>query len=82
MISLALFNAVFAVNILDIAFLWSGEPLPAGVSLADHAHRGAYPLIVDDQINELNQQELGFQREHLSNQSALARWPRPTGNAR
>lgn len=46
-ISLALFNLVFAVeNALDIAFLWSGAPLPAGVSLAEYAHRGAYPLIV------------------------------------
>ena len=47
LISLALFNAVFAVeNVLDIAFLWSGAPLPAGVTLANYAHRGAYPLIV------------------------------------
>jgi hypothetical protein len=42
-----LFNALFAVeNALDIAFLWSGAALPQGVSLADYAHRGAYPLIV------------------------------------
>ena len=47
LISLGLFNAVFAVeNALDIAFLWSGAPLPAGVTLAEYAHRGAYPLIV------------------------------------
>lgn len=46
LISLVLFNAVFAVeNGLDLIFLWSGAPLPAGVSLADYAHRGAYPLI-------------------------------------
>lgn len=45
--SLAVFNAVFALqNGLDIAFLWSGAPLPQGVTLADYAHRGAYPLIV------------------------------------
>jgi hypothetical protein len=45
-LSLAAFNAVFALqNGLDIAFLWSGAPLPAGVTLADYAHRGAYPLI-------------------------------------
>lgn len=45
--SLILFNAVFALqNGLDIAFLWSGAPLPADISLADYAHRGAYPLIV------------------------------------
>jgi hypothetical protein len=47
LISLALFNTVFAIqNGLDLAFLWSGAPLPAGVSLAEYAHRGAYPLIV------------------------------------
>ena len=44
--ALAVFNALFALeNGLDLAFLWSGAPLPAGVTLADYAHRGAYPLI-------------------------------------
>jgi len=47
LIALTLFNMLFAVeNGLDIAFLWSGAPLPAGMSMADYAHRGAYPLIV------------------------------------
>ena len=46
LIALTLFNMLFAVeNGLDIAFLWSGAPLPAGMSMADYAHRGAYPLI-------------------------------------
>lgn len=46
LIALALFNAIFAVqNALDIAFLWNGGPLPAGMSHAEYAHRGAYPLI-------------------------------------
>ena len=46
-LSLIVFNAVFAVeNVLDLAFLWSGAALPAGVTLADYAHRGAYLLIV------------------------------------
>lgn len=46
-ISLVVFNALFALqNGLDLAFLWSGAPLPAGVSFADYAHRGAYLLIV------------------------------------
>ncbi|MBQ1543294.1 MAG: DUF4173 domain-containing protein [Caulobacteraceae bacterium] len=45
-LSLVVFNLLFAVqNGLDIAFLWSGAPLPAGVILADYAHRGAYPLV-------------------------------------
>lgn len=44
--SLAVFNAVFALqNSLDIAYLWGGVGLPEGVSFAEYAHRGAYPLI-------------------------------------
>lgn len=46
-LSLLTFNAVFALqNVLDIAFLWSGAALPAGVTMAEYAHRGAYSLIV------------------------------------
>lgn len=45
-LSLAVFNLLFALqNGLDLAFLWSGAPLPDRVTLADYAHRGAYPLI-------------------------------------
>lgn len=47
--SLALFNLIFAVqNGLDIAFLWNGagKPLPDGLTFAEYAHAGAYPLIV------------------------------------
>jgi len=47
LLALAIFNALFAwQNALDIAFLWSGAPLPHGMTLADYAHRGAYPLII------------------------------------
>ena len=44
---LLLFNLVFLVqNLLDVAFLVGGEAvLPQGVSHAQYAHRGAYPLI-------------------------------------
>ncbi len=46
-LSLFVFNVLFAgQNALDLAFLWSGAPLPDGVTLAEYAHRGAYPLIV------------------------------------
>ncbi|WP_067490167.1 DUF4153 domain-containing protein [Erythrobacter sp. CCH5-A1] len=46
LITLGIFNAVFALeNGLDIAFLWSGAPLPGDITLADYAHRGAYTLI-------------------------------------
>ncbi|HEX8444255.1 MAG TPA: DUF4173 domain-containing protein [Allosphingosinicella sp.] len=45
-ISLVAFNALFALqNGLDLAFLWSGAALPEGMTLAQYAHRGAYPLI-------------------------------------
>jgi Domain of unknown function (DUF4173) len=45
-VSLLLFNAMFALqNALDIAYLWSDAPLPDGMTLAQYAHRGAYPLI-------------------------------------
>jgi hypothetical protein len=44
--SLVLFNALFAVqSTMDLAYLWGGVRLPAGVSYAEYAHRGAYPLI-------------------------------------
>lgn len=46
LIALALFNAIFAVqNALDIIFLWSGGPLPAGTTQTEYVHQGAYPLI-------------------------------------
>jgi hypothetical protein len=46
LLSLAAFNLVFALqNGLDLAFLWSGAGLPDGMTLAEYAHRGAYPLI-------------------------------------
>ncbi len=46
-LSLVVFNALFALqNGLDLIFLWSGAPLPEGVTLAEYAHRGAWPLIV------------------------------------
>jgi hypothetical protein len=45
--SLVVFNALFALeNGLDLAFLWSGAPLPGKVTLADYAHQGAFSLIV------------------------------------
>jgi len=45
-LSLVTFNALFAIeNGLDLVFLWSGAPLPKGVTLANYAHQGAYPLI-------------------------------------
>ena len=45
--SLILFNALFALQSgLDLIYLWGGATLPDGMSHAEYAHRGAYPLIV------------------------------------
>jgi len=45
--SLFLFNALFAMqSTLDIAYLWGGVALPAGMSYAAYAHRGVFPLMV------------------------------------
>ncbi len=44
--SLVLFNLIFAVQtVLDLRYLWAGDTLPAGMSYAEYAHRGAYPLV-------------------------------------
>ena len=46
MLSLIAFNLLFAVqNLMDLAWLWGLVPLPRGMTLADYAHRGAYPLV-------------------------------------
>jgi hypothetical protein len=71
--SLLVFNAVFALeNGLDVAFLWSGAPLPKGVTLADYVHRGAYPLIITALLAGL------FVLVYLrpGSQTAARRWPR------
>lgn len=46
-LSLVVFNGLFFVqNAMDIAFLWTGATLPDGMTHAQYAHQGAYPLIV------------------------------------
>ena len=45
--ALVLFNAVFAIQtILDIIYLYGGVGLPEGITYAQYAHRGAYPLLI------------------------------------
>lgn len=40
-------NAVFALQtVTDLGYLWAGLGLPAGMTHAEYAHRGAYPLMV------------------------------------
>ncbi len=44
--SLFLFNLIFAVqSLMDLVYLWSGAALPDGMTYAEYAHRGAYPLV-------------------------------------
>lgn len=44
--SLILFNLIFATQtVLDLHYLWSGAALPDGMTHAEYAHRGAYPLV-------------------------------------
>jgi hypothetical protein len=43
---LVVFNTVFLVQtVLDALYLWGGAKLPAGMTYATYAHRGAYPLV-------------------------------------
>lgn len=45
--SLILFNLLFAVQtVLDVIYLWGNAALPADITYAAYAHRGAYPLIL------------------------------------
>ena len=45
--SLILFNLLFAVQTsLDVIYLWGNAALPADITYAAYAHRGAYPLIL------------------------------------
>jgi hypothetical protein len=46
-LSLVLFNLLFALqNGMDLIYIWGDVRLPAEFTLAEYAHRGAYPLIV------------------------------------
>ena len=45
--ALILFNLLFAAqSVTDLAILWGGASLPDGMTYANYAHRGAYPLLV------------------------------------
>jgi Domain of unknown function (DUF4173) len=45
-ISLTLFNLLFALqNGMDLVYIWGDVRLPDEFTLAEYAHRGAYPLI-------------------------------------
>ena len=45
--SLVLFNLLFAVQtVLDMTYLWGNATLPAGLTYAAYAHRGAYALTI------------------------------------
>ncbi len=43
---LVVFNALFLMqNVLDLRYLVLGEALPDGMTYAEYAHRGSYPLV-------------------------------------
>lgn len=45
--ALVLFNLMFFVQtVMDLIYLYGGAALPDGLSYAEYAHRGAYPLVV------------------------------------
>ena len=45
--SLIAFNLIFALqNGMDLLVLWTGQGLPEGVTYAQYAHTGAYPLVL------------------------------------
>ena len=45
--ALWVFNVLFAVQtVMDVIYLYGGVGLPEGISYAQYAHRGAYPLVV------------------------------------
>lgn len=44
---LVVFNTILGVQtVMDAAYLWGGAALPEGMTAAEYAHRGAYPLLV------------------------------------
>lgn len=44
--ALVTFNLIFLVQtVLDLGILWGGVALPEGMTYANYAHRGAYPLL-------------------------------------
>ena len=46
-LSLVIFNLLFALqNGMDLIYIWGNVRLPDEFTLAEYAHRGAYPLIV------------------------------------
>lgn len=44
--ALVVFNLIFLVQtVMDIGYLWGDAALPDGMTYAEYAHRGAYPLL-------------------------------------
>lgn len=68
--SLVLFNAMFLLQTLsDLAVLTGGVALPDGLSYAEYAHRGAYPLIATALLAGV----FAIATHHMSAQSKLMR---------
>lgn len=53
-LSLCVFNLLFGMqNTMDVYFIWTGADLPQGMSYAQYAHQGAYPLIATTMLAAL-----------------------------
>lgn len=53
-VSLCVFNTLFLIqNTMDVYFIWTGADLPEGMSYAQYAHQGAYPLIATTMLAAL-----------------------------
>jgi hypothetical protein len=71
---LFVFNAIFAVqNALDARYLLAGGALPEGMSYAEYAHRGAYPLVAAALLAGLFVL-VTFRPGAASERSTAARW--------
>ncbi len=72
--ALVLFNLLFLVqNVFDVEYLWAGLALPEGVTYAEYAHRGAYPLIAVALLSGVLVMA-AFRRDGAARNSAWLRW--------
>jgi hypothetical protein len=73
-LSLILFNLLFALqNGMDLIYIWGDVRLPAEFTLAEYAHRGAYPLIVTALLAGLFVLVTTHPRSEMAG-NALIRW--------
>ncbi|SDX01203.1 protein of unknown function [Ruegeria halocynthiae] len=70
--ALIVFNLLLAVQTgMDMAFLWGNAALPKGMSYAEYAHRGAYPLLATALLAGVFALAA---RPYLNDRQGLTRW--------